>query len=117
MKNAENKLTLAEGDSLSLSILVEENDEPKNLTGSTLFFTIKKSPNDSDKHSLLRVEVSYSPSFGNGIFPVLASSAAMKKIRSGVYYYDARLLYSGSVTTLVPASPLEIVSIVTHNTL
>jgi len=115
MTYPENKLVIAEGDSLSLSVLIEEDDAPKNLTGSQLFFSIKKSPNDSDRDALLRLTVPYSTGYPAGIFPLLAPASQMKRIRAGSYFYDLRLKNIGMVTTLAAASHLEVVSVITNN--
>ena len=115
MSSSGNKLVIAEGDSLSLTVLIEEDEAPKNLAGSQLFFSIKKSPNDSDRDALLRLTVPYSAGFPAGTFPLLAAASQMKRIRAGLYFYDLRLKNIGTVTTLAAASPLEVVSVITNN--
>jgi hypothetical protein len=111
----ENKLVLAEGDSLSLTVLIEEDGAPKDLLGSTLFFSIKRSPNDNDRDALVRLQVPYIVGYPSGVFPLLASNAVMKRVRAGVYFYDLRLVKNGVVSTLAAASPLEVVPVITDN--
>ena len=115
MTYPENKLVIAEGDSLSLSVLIEEDDEPKNLLGSQLFFSIKKSPNDNDRNALLRVVVPFSPNFTAGSFPIFATPEQMRRIRAGSYFYDLRLTKGGAVSTLAASSPLEVVPVITDH--
>lgn len=115
MTYPENKLVIAEGDSLSLSVYIEEDDAPKNLLGSQLFFSIKKSPNDNDRDALLRLTVPHATTFPAGTFPLVAPASQMKRISAGSYFYDLRLTKAGTVATLAAASPLEVVPVITDH--
>jgi len=115
MTYPENKLVIAEGDSLSLTVLIEEDAAPKNLLGSQLFFSIKKSSNDNDRDALLRLTVPHSVGFPAGTFPLIAPASQMKRIRAGSYFYDLRLTKDGIVATLAASSPLEVVPVITDH--
>lgn len=115
MTYPENKLVIAEGDSLSLTVLIEEDDTPKDLLGSQLFFSVKRSPNDNDRDALLRITVPHSVGFPDGTFPIIAPATQMKRIRAGSYFYDLRLTKNGTVATLAASSPLEVVPVITDH--
>jgi hypothetical protein len=112
MRYPENTLTIAEGDSLRISVSIEEDGQPQDVTGATLFFTVKKLPTDPDRKILLGLEVPYVAEFTPGNFILNATPAQMMKLRAGGYFYDMRLIKAGVVTTLVAASPLEVVAVV-----
>jgi hypothetical protein len=103
-------LFLIRGDSYSIPV----SFSGINLTGSTVFFTIKPAlTNDADDTTaVLAIEVTShdDPTNGHTIIPLTSTDT---EIEPGEYYYDIQIK-NGATVTSIPARKVKIVADVTR---
>jgi len=97
---------LRKGDSHEISLNFytdEEKSVPKNITGSTLYFTVKSGPDAAS--NVFQKTVTEHSDAENGQASISITSSDTD-IDVGTYYYDIQInLASGEVHTIFPASP------------
>jgi len=92
-----NKLYVTRGDDVSLSIsFTDVNNDPVDITGSTVYFTIKESLNDNDSQALVLIEQSthVNPTQGETVIEVSSSQTNLLEVRN--YDYALQIKYSNN---------------------
>jgi len=88
------------GDTYPIDIQILDSDDVAiNLTGSTVFFTVKRNIEDTDAQALISKSVTShsSPTTGETSIPILASEADI----DGNFFYDIKIKSATSVITSV----------------
>lgn len=87
------------GDNYPLQIQVLKSDgEPENLTGATVFFTVKRNFQDPDSAALIKVETSVHTDPENGLTEFDLSTSNMDI--EGTFNYDVKIVLSGQITSV-----------------
>lgn len=88
------------GDNYPLDIQILDSDEVAiDLTGSTVFFTVKRNIEDTDAQALITVDVTSfaSPTTGDVAIPLSSTQTAIV----GSFFYDIKIKTSAGVITSV----------------
>jgi len=88
------------GDTYSLDITITNtSDEPIDLTGCTVFFTVKRNIQDTDAQALINKTITsfISPTTGDASITLLASDVDYV----GEFYYDVKIKSVAGVITSV----------------
>lgn len=108
-----NKLTIIRGDSVTLPVTFKNSDGSAiNLTGSTVFFTVKASDSDSDDNAKIKksVTVHTSPTEGK---TTIELSTTDTNLSAGIYLYDIQIVDSLGKVSSVRADKLEVIKDIT----
>lgn len=114
---AEEKLTIIRGDSQSIDVVFEDDAGVKlNLTGKTVFFTVKKQDDLSanDDNALIKKTVTVHSDPTNGK-TTIALSATDTDIEPANYFYDLQVKNGADIMS-TEKSYLEIISDITRRT-
>ena len=89
------------GDTYSLDVTITNtSDEPIDLTGCTVFFTVKRNLQDTDAQAIINKTVTSftSPTTGDVSFTLLAADVDYV----GEFYYDVKIkAVSGIITSVI----------------
>jgi hypothetical protein len=104
-------IRMIRGDSDSITVQLSEKDEARPLVdGDTVYFTVKKSPYDTEK-ALQKVITEFAE--GKAIIPITRDDT--KDLKFYIYTYDIQITFSdGTVKTIVPPSRFEVMPEVTY---
>jgi hypothetical protein len=92
-----NSFEIVRGDDATIVVRVlDENDEPIDLTTYTIFFTAKKNPKDPDSDAVLQMEVD-GEADGEVEINFTAEDTSVLKPRS--YWWDVQLEKDGVITS------------------
>lgn len=93
-------ITIFRGDDVTFTVnVVDASSNAIDITGSTLFFTVKANETDLDANALITKDVTSHTDPSNGETEVTLSNTDTE-IRPGKYVYDFQVVTSGgSVTT------------------
>ena len=98
---AKSNITLVRGDSSSIEVEFSQDGTPIDITGSTVFLTVKPALTDDtgDTTAVIKVEVTShtNPTAGITTIPL---SATDTDVDPGDYYYDIQLVKDGLVTSI-----------------
>jgi hypothetical protein len=103
------------GDTGRLEIAIVDGDgEPYDITGATLFLTVKNALTDADSAAVIRKEVTShdDPTGGESSFNIAASDNAT----TGTRYYDVQLLTAANDIWTIGGGIWRVVSDVTVRT-
>jgi hypothetical protein len=91
------------GDTKPITLtFTDKNNQPINLTGATLWFTVKKNPLDSDADAVIQKQITNHIDPINGISSVIITPEDTENLDTMKYYYDFQLVDpSGNVTTVL----------------
>jgi len=87
------------GDNYPLEIEIQDSDgDVINLTGMTIFFTVKRNYEDTDANALISVDVTShtSPTLGITEIPLTAAQTALEC----TFYYDVKLKDGTEITSV-----------------
>jgi len=86
-----NDLTVFRGDDLAIQLTFQDtNKAPINITGWTIFMTIKNTKDDSDEDALVEFTSSTIPDPALGIFWIRISNTETVQL-TGSYWYDIQV--------------------------
>lgn len=91
-----NKITVNRGDSHTLHLAFKINGQPMDLTGATVFFTVKQDLNDPDSMAQIAKTVNSFDDPETGIVDIELTEDDTAV--AGEYYYDIQLKQSSGAT-------------------
>jgi hypothetical protein len=92
METLSKDLFVTKGDDKSWNLELSDGEgTPYNITGWTVYFTIKTHLTDLDVNALIRKEITSHTSPTSGITTINLSALEME-LAVGVYYYDIQIL-------------------------
>lgn len=98
---AEHDLCIVKGDDKNYRLVFTVGTAPLNLTGYTVFFTLKDDLDDSDEQAKIQVIVTVHTDPTNGITNIPLTNV-QTKIPTGNYVYDIQLRDPiGKITTVI----------------
>lgn len=109
-------LTIIRGDTVSITFtLTDENGDPVNLTGSTVYFTAKKQIDDdaADAKAVISKDVTSHSDPVNGE-TIINLTSSDTDIDLGIYFYDIQIKDSINNITSLPVKQLKVVEDVTR---
>lgn len=84
-------LTIIRGDDINITLAFTDTDgDPVDLTGSTLFFTVKEKLSDVDDDAVIEKDVTSHTNPTGGV-TVLALTSTDTDINAGSYYWDIQI--------------------------
>lgn len=101
---------IARGDSdcLEIDITDDDTDLPIDITGAVIYFTVKKSSNESDSEAIIYKEITEHIDAINGKSELMLLSSDTN-MESGRYLYDLIIVFqAGERKHLIPPSPFII---------
>jgi len=98
----ETNFTVYRGDTFSEQFIFEDTDNVAiDITGWTLFFTIKKNKSDGDSDAVISKTITSIPSPELGIYTLTIPASEMNDL-VGMYYYDCQMKTAdGNVYTII----------------
>lgn len=87
---ASHKLLTFRGDDFALGLNFTENGSPINITGWTIFFTIKRNLTDSDAAAVIAKTITSFPDAVNGEAVITLDDTETDDLQ-GDYYYDVQM--------------------------
>ena len=110
-------LQIIRGDDTVLTVtFTDKNNNPINLTGSTVFFNLKKSLLDKDSKALIATTVSVHSQPTQGITTIPLTETETN-IEPDVYYYDLQIKDYNNQIHSTQSSFIEVLADVTRRTL
>lgn len=94
-------IQLIRRDDISYAMIFKDADGARvDITGATIWFTVKKKPQDSDADALIQETWSNhtDPTQGE---TTLSLTAAQTNVTPGIYKYDFQVVSSGAVTSTI----------------
>lgn len=109
-----NKLKIIRGDTITIPLTItDSNGSAVDLTGATIFFTIKENLNDADSDALLQKNVTSHVSDSGGLSQIdLATTDT--NLSEGTYYYDIQIKFSSGAITSTQPQTLKVYQDVTR---
>jgi hypothetical protein len=108
-------ISLIRGDSSSIGFEITEDNTPVDLTGSTVFFTVKPALTDdvTDTTAVIAIEVTNhtDPTNGKTSIPLAPTDT---NVVPGDYYYDIQIKHQNGTVTSIPARRLTVSADVTR---
>jgi hypothetical protein len=122
----EDRLTLIRRDDATIPVVFDEEDGtfdangdpnmvPLDITGYTLFFTVKLKPTDSDTKAKIKAQNSTHDNAANGETHITLT-AALTDIPEGVYWYDFQVKDGANLIASTPATRLVVTQDITERT-
>ena len=110
-------ITIIRGDDKTFNITItDKNGDPFNLTGYTVFFTVKRSFREStDEDALISKNITSFSSPTSGTFP-MSLTHTDTDIIGGEYWYDMQLKSAGGTITSIRRAKFTIIDDVTRRT-
>ena len=107
----ETSLEIYRGDDLRYDITIKNGSTPVDITGDTIFFTIKQyvdSDDSADENALVKDTVTEHTDAQGGISEVHIPGSETTGIKTGMYMFDVQWKRgsSGDITTLVSGTIL-----------
>lgn len=102
--------TIIRGDSESIIVDLKENNTPLDITGMTIFFTVKPALTDdlTDSTAIITKNVTSLTDPTSGIATIDLTPSDTNKT-PGIYYYDVQFKDADGVITSIPYGTLEII--------
>lgn len=99
-KKLANILEVPRGDTPSIHLIfADENDNPIDLTGSTIYFTVKRDWRDEDSEAIFQKIISSFEDPESGEFDIELTASDTETV--GSFFYDIQVVYG---------SPLKVIS-------
>lgn len=109
------KLELIRGDDQVITLtFVDENDDPVNLTGSTVFFTAKKNRTDADTSAIIKIEQATHISPLEGKTEITITNAISEALAIGDYFWDAQIKFPTGLIRSINSDILTVVPDITR---
>lgn len=103
------------GDTNTIGLTITSNSIAYDITGSTIWFTLKKNKNDADSQASLQKEVTSHTNPSGGI-TAITLSATDTNIQPGKYFYDIQMKTSGGEIYTLASGTVEVLEDVTRST-
>jgi len=111
-----NNIEFYRGDDISFNQeFTDENDSPLDITGWTIFFTVKKNESDSDSKAVLSKEFSDFSAPLTGIASIYVSSSETDSLE-GTYYYDFQVKRDDGVILTISKGNITFLRDITRRT-
>jgi hypothetical protein len=109
---SENNYTLYRGDTFAEKLVFEDTDDVTiDITGWTIFFTIKQNKTDEDADALVSKTITDIPNPTLGEYTLTVDASELNALE-GNYYYDFQIkLADGKIYTLISGTITFIVDI------
>lgn len=105
------------GDTFKKTLNFTSNGSPLDITGSTVFFTIKKNPNSLDTEALVQQKVTTHTNPTQGVTEINVSGAEMGVLDVESYWYDIQVtLSNGDVATVLRGKFVVLVDVTKDTT-
>ena len=113
----DNRLRIVRGDTIPFNLTITDTDDlPVNITGFTLFFTVKEDIADDDANAVVSISQTSHTDPANGLTSLVVPSATTELLSAGEYYWDLQIKYAdGSIQSSYPGV-LTVVADVTQRT-
>jgi hypothetical protein len=109
-------LTAIKGDTTIFELTITDQDGVAvNLTGATVFLTVKTKPNDTDASAILKKDVTAHTDPTHGITRVILSNTEMN-IAPGAYYYDIQVKSSAGLIQSIASDSFRVIQDITTRT-
>ena len=107
--------TLVRGDTFNIGVTVTSGVIPKNISGCTIYLTVKLNITDTDAEAVIRKDITShtSPATGKSIIPVTSTDTSDL---TGDYYYDIQYKDTGSNIYTLTMGTLTFIADVTLRT-
>ena len=91
------------GDSKTINMSFKDNTgNPIDLTGATIWFTVKRNPMDLDSNAVIQKEITSHTDATNGLSTISLAPTDTNDLEIRSYNYDIQLVDSiGKVTTII----------------
>lgn len=111
-----NKLTIIRGDDVTIPVTFKDSaGDPIDLTGSTVFFTVKNEKTDSDNEAVISKSVASHTTPASGITQVVLTNEDTD-IDAGSYYWDLQIKDSVGKIQSTKAAQFEVIQDITTRT-
>lgn len=111
---SDRRLEIVKGDDIDIELtFTDQDDNPIDLTGGTVYFTVKKELTDDDDDAVIAKDVTAFENPETGIM-VVSLSRADTDVRAGQYFFDAQLKDSEDKITSSPRGILIVTQGVTE---
>lgn len=112
--NRNNIQPIIRGDTTVIGIEVKENGIPLDLSGATIFFTMKKRLSDLDSDAALQVAVSTHTEPSAGKSSITLSSDVTNDLQPGNYHYDVQLVFPEATVKTIMMNKVTVLADVTR---
>lgn len=110
-------LTIVRGDSLSLSLHFTQSGVDLDITGASVWFTMKTSVDDLDAAAIIQKKVTSHTDPTNGLTTISLTPAETILFTPGVYQFDIQYKSAAGTTILTPLiGQVEVKADVTRST-
>ena len=110
----EKDLILKRGDSYTFQLAFrDQNDFPLNISGATVYFTMKSKIGLSDNEAEMQIETATHIDEGNGITRVSITPADWGQIEDGKYYYDFQIITSSGIVKTTQEGVVKVTNDIT----
>jgi hypothetical protein len=103
------------GDTFGLILTFKNNDIPQDITGWTLFFTLKTAVDDPDSSAILKIDWTTHTDPTNGI-STLTLTATQTDALAGAYYYDIQTKNTSSTIQTILYGTMTFTKDITRRT-
>lgn len=95
------RIEMPRGDTRTLSFTITENGSAKNITGATIYFTVRNKLDDatSDSDAVLQKSQSSHSDAANGLSSITINPSDTNTLTPKSYVYDISLIESGGAVT------------------
>jgi hypothetical protein len=108
-----NKLTIIRGDDVTIPVTFTDSDgDPINLTGCTVFFTVKNEKSDDDDDAVISKSVTSHTTPASGITQVVLTHTDTD-IDPGSYYWDLQIKDSAGKIQSTQVAQFEVIQDIT----
>lgn len=94
----------------------DESDTAIDITGATVYLTIKEKPTDPDSEAIVAKQVTSHSDAPNGVTLVSVDPADTRDAKAGKFYYDIQLKEASGKVTTINIGRWELIQDVTHAT-
>lgn len=94
----EDKLKIIRGNDADFTLLVtDSDDEPIDLTDTTVYFTAKRKKTDTDAEAAVAVNVTSHTNPTEGETKISIPAATTRELAIGDYFWDIQIIYESGV--------------------
>ena len=110
-------LEIIRGDTISLPITIKDSDGVAiDITGATVFFTIKSDETLADTSASVSKTVTSHPAPASGQTTVELDPTDTEDLTAGIYYWDIQIKYSDDTIQSTKAQQVRVLADITRRT-